>query len=58
MDPLEGADISSAYRKVITKTYVGHLVFYRKVELEKTIVPKNCADVLIASVSNRAGHWC
>ena len=44
MDPF-----SATYRKVTTKTYVGPYFF----ELEKTI-SKNCADVLIASVSNRA----
>eukprot|EP00944_MAST-04C_sp_MAST-4C-sp1_P006064 g6064.t1 len=55
VDPLEGADISSAYRKVITKTYVGHTSFLQKSGVgEDDSYQKNCADVLIASVSNRA----
>eukprot|EP00944_MAST-04C_sp_MAST-4C-sp1_P011534 g11534.t1 len=55
MDPLEGADVPSSYRKVTTKTYVGHRNFLQKSGVgEDDSSHKNCADVLIASVSNRA----
>ena len=51
---VQSADAPTSYRKVTTKTYVGHTSFLKKsADEEEYTYHKKCADVLIASVSNR-----